>query len=213
MQGSPATGACIIDAQCKCILLCRRHWCIMAPRSNTCWTGLLAANQILLIGGHSSVNRRVVLYQARNALRRRGLEIGRTNPDCPPYTFLQLVIFPVLDINCVMDVGASQGEFGQHLRDFGYTGKIVSFEPVTSDYEILSERAQQDGDWFTHRYARGERDGTGEINVTRGSYWSSLLTPSRYGRMEFEEEIEVVGTEHVEIRRLDGFFDECIQNL
>src|SRR5437868_7811678 len=35
-----------------------------------------------------------------------------------------------LSINCVLDVGANRGQFGTLLRGIGYTGWIISFEPI-----------------------------------------------------------------------------------
>lgn len=159
------------------------------------------------------MNRRAVFYQVRNALRRRGLTIGRTDPDCPSYGFLELVVFPALNINCVIDVGASQGEFGGHLRDFGYAGRIVSFEPVSDNYRILLAKSEADPNWVAHHYAIGPRNEDTEIHVARGSFWSSILTPSSYGAREFGGEIDVTGTERVQMRQLDSLFDECVQGL
>ncbi len=34
------------------------------------------------------------------------------------------------DINLVLDVGANIGQFGQDLRNAGYEGEIISFEPI-----------------------------------------------------------------------------------
>lgn len=40
-------------------------------------------------------------------------------------------------ITKVLDVGANTGQFAESIIDFGYTGKIVSFEPVESAYQSL----------------------------------------------------------------------------
>lgn len=34
-----------------------------------------------------------------------------------------------LEIDCVFDVGANCGQYGQNLREIGYRGTILSFEP------------------------------------------------------------------------------------
>jgi FkbM family methyltransferase len=159
------------------------------------------------------LDRRAIVYRARTLLRERGLEMGRANPDCPPYSFLQLVVFPTLGINCVFDVGASRGEFGQHLRDYGYRGRIVSFEPASENYEVLSARAKQDPLWITYRFALGDQAETRELNVTRGSFWPSFLPPSAYGLQEYYDEIEVVTREPVEVRTMTSVFEESTRGI
>jgi hypothetical protein len=49
-------------------------------------------------------------------------------------------LFSHLEINCVLDVGAHHGEFGSFLRDIGYSGNIISFEPVQENYLQLVRR-------------------------------------------------------------------------
>jgi FkbM family methyltransferase len=120
----------------------------------------------------------------------------------------QLVwILDRLGINCVLDVGANIGQFGHRIRDGGYTGRIVSFEPVPRYAEKLRETADADHDWQVHQCALGDETGTATINVTPGPL-SSLLEPSEFGR-EWSDKLNDVTQEEIEIRRLEDVLDDA----
>ena len=55
-------------------------------------------------------------------------------------------LFSHLQINCVLDVGANQGQYGRFLRQTGYQGWIISFEPSPADFQVLAERSAADPD-------------------------------------------------------------------
>jgi FkbM family methyltransferase len=115
--------------------------------------------------------------------------------------------------DCVLDVGANAGQFGERLRAVGYDGWIVSFEPVPGPYSELERRARADGRWRTHRVALGEEDGRARLGVTRQDVFSSMLELTEYGRERFPGQAEVVAEEEVELRRLDSFWDECLAGV
>jgi FkbM family methyltransferase len=112
-----------------------------------------------------------------------------------------------LDIDLVVDVGANVGQFGSLLRDAGYAGRIVSFEPVPANLEALNERAAADPAWTVLPLALGRESGHLTINVPRNTLLSSFLAPNEYGRRRFPDS-ELEATEVVEIRRLDEIFAE-----
>ncbi len=118
-----------------------------------------------------------------------------------------------LEINCVLDVGANQGQFARRLRQLGFTGRIASFEPVLHALTDLRLAAESDPDWFVHPYALGESDGTAEINVAPGrGTMSSMLGPSEFGR-EWSLKLRDTHTETIEVRRLDSVLDDAIGDL
>ena len=120
-------------------------------------------------------------------------------------------LFDMYGVNCVIDVGAHEGEYAQRLRAGGYDGRIVSFEPVPRAFEALARAAEGDAGWSVHQLALGREDGTTTMNVVPGTL-SSLRDPTefgarRYRRLQDPEPVEV------QVRRLDGMLDELLDGL
>lgn len=115
-----------------------------------------------------------------------------------------------LEIDCVIDVGAHWGGFGTLLRDGGYGGQIVSFEPVTATFERLRERAADDDAWTVHPLALGATNGTVTINVTGATDFSSILEAGELGARLWPDNTVVADEEEVEVRRLDDVFGDVV---
>ncbi len=109
-------------------------------------------------------------------------------------------------VDLVLDVGANVGQFALGLRASGYTGRIVSFEPVRAAYDELARAAERDPDWEVRPYALADVDGTASIN-TRPGTMSSLLPSSDFGRT-WSSELREQSVETIELRRLDSVYDE-----
>ncbi len=116
-------------------------------------------------------------------------------------------------INLVLDVGANKGQTGLLLRRIGYRGRIVSFEPVSANHRALAERAARDPDWQHHALALGAADAEQTINLTRHSVFDSFLSPTDYSLQQFGGDSEVIGSEVVQVRRLDDLIDTCTAGL
>jgi FkbM family methyltransferase len=118
-----------------------------------------------------------------------------------------------LGINCVLDVGANVGQFGQRLRHAGYTGRIVSFEPLPHLAERLHQRADPDPDWHVMAYALGDEDTEAEMTVVEGAGKTSSLLPASEFGTAWRPRVEGIRKETVRIRRLEGLFDEAVEGL
>lgn len=80
------------------------------------------------------------------------------------------------NINLVFDVGANIGQFASELRLYGYTGKIISFEPLPQAYKALIKKAEHDDNWIIPPLcAVGAEIGEIEINVSQNLVSSSIL--------------------------------------
>lgn len=124
-----------------------------------------------------------------------------------------LILFEQARTDCVLDVGAHWGEYGAMLRESGYGGEIVSFEPVAASAARLQERCSGDPRWSAKQVALGSTDGTTEIHVSHDSDLSSFHVISSYGRELFPDATVIDTTETVEVRRLDTILGECVEQF
>ena len=131
------------------------------------------------------------------------------------FDYLQRIQIPTLldmyGVNCVIDVGAHAGQYGERLRAGGYKGRIVSFEPTPDPFAELERVARADSRWVVHQVALGREDGTTTMNVVPGTL-SSILPPTKFGagrypKLQEPRELEVT------VRRLDGMLDELLEGI
>ena len=80
------------------------------------------------------------------------------------------------EINLILDVGANQGQFASEIRQCGYAGRIVSFEPLSKAHDKLIQASDGDTKWEVYpRCALGDHNGEVEINIAGNSESSSIL--------------------------------------
>jgi FkbM family methyltransferase len=116
-------------------------------------------------------------------------------------------------VGCVVDVGAHLGQFGRALRDAGYAGRIVSFEPVLPVFASLVKTCcRDDPAWEAHRLALAEDEGVRELNVAVSTDFSSFLEPNAESLEEFRGFTAVERRERVPVRRLDAALAEYVPN-
>jgi FkbM family methyltransferase len=110
-------------------------------------------------------------------------------------------------IDMVVDIGANAGQYASGLREHGYKGDIVSFEPLSEAYSRLKLWADQDGQAVAVNSAIGDSEGVIEFNVAANSTSSSVLDmlPSHSDAAPYSQ---IQGKEQVAITRLDSVFDK-----
>src|SRR5947208_7206134 len=92
----------------------------------------------------------------RHALRRHGLDLRRWRP--PDERRAALLESEGIDL--VLDVGANRGQYAESLRARGYSGRIVSFEPLGAAHAELAAKAAGDPLWDCLKLGLGDRDGS-----------------------------------------------------
>jgi FkbM family methyltransferase len=103
----------------------------------------------------------------------------------------------------VVDVGANVGQYGQFLRDTGYSGPILSFEPSAEAFRILQQAAASSGSWDVRQKAIGESTGIAVLNVSQNSVSSSLHVVQQE-HLDAAPSARVVSKETVEVSTLDA---------
>lgn len=105
----------------------------------------------------------------------------------------------------MFDVGANEGQFARAIREYGYTGKIVSFEPLSSARKSLLKFSASDSNWLVHdQCAIGDQDGEIEIHIAGNSVSSSVL-PMLESHSSAAVGSTYIDSERVPISRLDSF--------
>jgi FkbM family methyltransferase len=112
----------------------------------------------------------------RDALHKIGWDITRwpRRPDDSVMDWMLRSVIETLNINCVLDVGANKGQFGQLLRSMDYKGRIVSFEPSPTSFETVSRLATHDGSWLTRQVGLAAKPGTATLHMHDTSAFDSL---------------------------------------
>lgn len=87
--------------------------------------------------------------------------------------------FSHFGVDCVFDVGANSGQYAKMLRNvIGFTGDIVSFEPIPEVAADLAREASGDPRWYVATLALDRESGPAQFNVMPESQFSSLRRPS-----------------------------------
>ena len=146
----------------------------------------------------------------RRLLRRTGYAVVWRNPRGYSLPTHLIGLFEHLGVDCVLDAGAHFGEYGRLLRQYGYLGRIVSFEPVAANFERLTDARAGDPDWHAYDIALGSEDGELDLNVARDTALSSFLEPSS---RPLTAALAVESRERVRVRTLDSMFEECVAGL
>lgn len=111
----------------------------------------------------------------RRTANRLGIDVHRHHPEASESGRLSSML-ATHGVDLIFDVGANTGQFAQSLRQAGYAGRLISFEPLSTAHARLLQASQNDSRWdIAPRAAIGDRDGEIEIHVAGNSVSSSVL--------------------------------------
>jgi FkbM family methyltransferase len=152
---------------------------------------------------------RLLSGQLKSLLSRIGFDLVRLNERVPRVR--RQMLFNSQGINCVLDVGANSGIYGKEIRECGYRGKIVSFEPLPDAYEALKIVSLSDANWTTLNLALGSAEKTLPLNVSKNSWSSSFLEMSE-AHLIGAPNAKYVRSVESHITRLDAIFSHIVSS-
>lgn len=121
----------------------------------------------------------------------------------------RLALMERYGIDVVLDVGANTGQYAKILRKAGYTGRIVSFEPLSTAFSRLARSASRDRAWKAVHLGLGARDRETTLHIS-GDSQASSLRPMLPLHEQVASYFTYVGEERVSIRKLDSVWDEHV---
>lgn len=147
----------------------------------------------------------------QRALRRMGIDLRRYDAAASESGRLASML-DAHGVDLVFDVGANTGQFAIELRDAGYKGKLVSFEPLSSAHSLLQQASRWDAGWIVApRCAVGAHEGEVAINIAGNSVSSSVL-----GMLEQHTAAApssaYVGSERAPLCRLDSVAGQFLRD-
>jgi FkbM family methyltransferase len=139
---------------------------------------------------------------ARNLLASFGWELRPVDYSSPEDIILRRFL-KVSHPATIFDVGANVGQYAVSVRKCGFTGRIVSFEPIPSVHATLTAAALKDPDWIVAPCcALGREAGEARINIA-GNSWSSSLLSMNDVHLKAAPESRYLAQEAIRVERLD----------
>jgi FkbM family methyltransferase len=109
-------------------------------------------------------------------------------------------------VDCVFDVGANVGQYAKRLRQIGYLGLIISFEPNPNAFQQLEEAARSDRRWIVHQTALDSEVRDVTFNVMKSDQFSSLHIPDHSTTKTFQQMNTIEATIPITTTTLDVMF-------
>jgi FkbM family methyltransferase len=155
-----------------------------------------------------------LMTEVRRLLHRTGVDVVRW-PHRPETGVIDWALTEVIrtrSINCVIDVGGNKGQFARRLRELGYAGRIVSFEPSPTVLPDITDAAARDGDWIVRPVALSSQAGEAVLRLHKEPQLNSLLDELP-GVIDQIPKMARVGTATIALSTLEAEFPQIVAGI
>ena len=112
-------------------------------------------------------------YIVNNLLKIFNLQLNKiTHSNNYYYHIVKTLKFYEIDL--VIDIGANEGQFVKEIMEYGYTKRIVSFEPMKSAFIKLEKNSKKSVLWKTVNLGFGKENSFEFLNISKNSVSSSI---------------------------------------
>jgi len=145
----------------------------------------------------------IISSQINGLLKKIGIQINRY-PDSDSKRLIKLINH--FGINKIFDVGANIGGYSLFMKELGFKGEIVSFEPSSNAFKKLKLNSKADKKWILENFALGNEEGEIMMNISENSVSSSILDmlPAHVESAPFSK---YISKEKIKICKLDSIFN------
>jgi FkbM family methyltransferase len=119
--------------------------------------------------------------------------------------------FQHFEVDCIFDVGANAGQYAELARSLGFTGPIISYEPIPAVARELRRKAKRDGNWYVEELALDDAERQATFHVMAGSQFSSLKLPSEAETDRFDKQNIVTEEVSLTTARLADQYDDYVR--
>jgi FkbM family methyltransferase len=114
-----------------------------------------------------------------------------------------MLLVAELGIETIIDIGANVGQFGIDIRNAGFKGQIISYEPIGSIFEDLKKTSEKFPPWKVFKEGLGEAGSYEKINISGNDGLSSSFLEMKDVHLKNFPNSKFVGSEFVKITTLD----------
>lgn len=118
-----------------------------------------------------------------------------------------------MEINVVLDVGAFVGNYAAGLREIGYTGRIISFEPFPASYDQLHAKMRHDPLWSGQLFGLSDENREATLQTHDRGDFNSLLALRPDAERAYSLDSSRRGQATVQLRRLDALLPPLIEGV
>lgn len=118
-----------------------------------------------------------------------------------------------MEINVVLDVGAFIGNYPIELREAGYRGRIISFEPIPASYDQLYATMHLDPLWCGQPFGLSDSNREAMMNIYARGDFNSLLDLRKDPELAYSLDPSLRSRTPIQLRRLDAVLPRLIEEI
>lgn len=145
-------------------------------------------------------------YIIKNLIRKFSFDLVRFNRTSS-YISRKLFLLGKYNIDTIIDVGANIGQYAQYIRNNGYRNNIISIEPLSNEYVMMSNTFSSDPRWSGVNCSLGAKNGKAILNVAGNSESSSFLKMHKTHEVACPES-KYIDKIEVDVRTIDDVLSE-----